>query len=69
MQPYQEEYIANLREIAALAARKKTEGYTFESYQTELAKNRNRIAGKVERNMELLRAGLFPLLDHLPESG
>ena len=69
MQPYQEEYIVNLREIAALAARKKTEGHSFESYEAGLSSNRLQIVQKVERNMELLRAGLFPLLDHLLEAG
>ena len=69
MQPYQEEYIANLREIAALAARKKTEGYSLTGYQEALVKNRMLIVQKVERNMELLREGLFPLLDHLLEAG
>ena len=68
MQPYQEEYIANLRDIAALAARKKPEGFSFESYQTALAENRVRIEQKVARNMELLRGELFPLLDHLLEA-
>ncbi len=69
MQPYQEEYIANLRKIAALAARKKTEGHSVESYQEALTGNRLQIAQKVARNMELLREGLFPLLDHLLEAG
>ncbi len=69
MQPYQEEYIANLREIAALAARKKTEGYSLTGYQEALVENRMLIVQKVERNMELLREGLFPLLDHLLEAG
>lgn len=68
MQPYQEEYIANLRDIAALAARKKPEGFSFESYQTALTENRVRIEQKVARNMELLRGELFPLLDHLLEA-
>lgn len=69
MQPYQEEYIANLREIAALAARKKTEGRSFEAYQEEWAADREKIRQKVNRNMELLRTELFPLLDHLLEAG
>lgn len=69
MQPYQEEYVANLKEIAALATRKKTEGRSFERYLEALEENRIRIARKVERNMELLRMELFPLLDHLPQAG
>lgn len=69
MPPYQEEYIANLRDIAALAARKKTEGRSFEAYQTEWMADRAKIGQKVNRNMELLRTELFPLLDHLLEAG
>lgn len=69
MQPYQEEYIANLKDIAALAARKKTEGRSFEAYREKLTADRAQIEQKVGRNMELLRAELFPLLDHLPEAG
>lgn len=68
MQPYQEEYIANLRDIAALAARKKTEGRCFEAYQDQLLRNRAQIERKVARNMDLLRKHLFPLLDHLPDA-
>lgn len=68
MQPYQEEYITNLKDIAVLAARKKTDGRSFESYQEELKTSRRQIDQKVERNMELLRGELFPLLDHLPEA-
>ena len=69
MQPYQEEYIANLKDIAVLAARKKTEGCSFEDYSAKLAADREQIERKIVRNMELLRAGLFPLLDNLPEAG
>ncbi len=69
MQPYQEEYIANLKDIAVLAARKKTEGCSFEDYSAKLASDREQIERKIVRNMELLRAGLFPLLDNLPEAG
>lgn len=69
MQPYQEEYIANLKDIAALAARKKTEGCSFEDYMARLAQDRDLLEQKAARNMELLRTQLFPLLDHLPEAG
>lgn len=68
MQPYQEEYITNLKDIAALAARKKTKGRSFEEYLGELLKCRVQMEEKAARNMELLRQGLFPLLDHLPEA-
>ena len=52
-----------------LAARKKTEGCSFEDYSAKLASDREQIERKIVRNMELLRAGLFPLLDNLPEAG
>ncbi len=68
MRPYQEEYIANLRNIAALAARKKPDGSSFEAYQEALRDNRLLIERKVKRNMELLKNHLFPLLDHLLEA-
>ncbi len=68
MQPYQEEYIANLKDIAANTARKKPEGFSFEAYQAELSANRGQIEQKVMRNMELLKGELFPLLDHLLEA-
>ena len=68
MQPYQEEYIANLKDIAANTARKKPEGLFFEAYQAELSANRGQIEQKVMRNMELLKGELFPLLDHLLEA-
>lgn len=68
MQPYQEEYIANLKDIAANTARKKPEGLSFEAYQAELSANRGQIEQKVMRNMELLKGELFPLLDHLLEA-
>ena len=55
MQPYQEEYIANLKDIAANTARKKPEGLSFEAYQAELSANRGQIEQKVMRNMELLK--------------
>lgn len=68
MDPYQEEYIANLKEIASLAARKKPGNRSFEEYQEGLLRNRRRIEKIVDRNMEMLKSELFPLLDHLPEA-
>lgn len=65
MQPYQEEYIANLKDIAVLAAHKSMENHSFETYQEELLRDRAQIEKKIMRNMELLRDGLFPLLDSL----
>lgn len=68
MQPYQEEYIANLREIARLSARKKPEGRSFEAYQKQLTENRRCVERKAARNMELLKMNLFPLLDNLSDA-
>ncbi len=65
MQPYQEEYIANLREIAVLTAHRKPEENTFDEYEEHLKENRKKADALVKRNMELLRDELFPLLDHL----
>lgn len=69
MQPYQEEYIKNLKDIAALAAQISPVGESFEDYQTRLSRRRVRVEEKISRNMELLKTKLFPLLDHLPEAG
>lgn len=69
MQPYQEEYIENLKDIAALAAQIRPGGESFEAYQARLAERRTLVEEKISRNMELLKTRLFPLLDHLPETG
>lgn len=69
MQPYQEEYIENLKDIAALAAHRKPEGGSFAAYRVELSRRRECVERKAARNMELLRTRLFPLLDHLPQAG
>ncbi len=68
MQPYQEEYIANLKDIITLTSRKKPVGRTFETFETELLQTRQLLAQKIKRNMELLRSHLFPELDHLLEA-
>lgn len=69
MQPYQEEYIANLRDIAVLTARKKPESRSYEEYCAHLLKNKAQAERKMRRNMELLRGELFPALDHIYEAG
>lgn len=69
MQPYQEEYIANLKDIAVLTARKKPESRTFEEYCEHLLRNKEQAEQKMKRNMELLRGELFPALDHIYEAG
>lgn len=68
MQPYQEEYIANLKDIAVLAARQNLDCHSFETYRETLLKNRRRIGIRISRNIELLRDGLFPLFDRLFEA-
>lgn len=69
MQPYQDEYIANLKEIAVLTSRQKPGESSFEEYLAKLLQNRERAQQLSRRNMELLRGSLFPVLDHLYESG
>ncbi len=65
MQPYQEEYISNIKQAADLAAWKKPDGLTFEQYAALLLENEERITQASKRSMELLRGGLFPVLDNL----
>lgn len=69
MRPYQEEYIANIREIAALTARCRPGGLSLEEYDSLLRRNEALAAEKVQRNVKLLRENLFPLLDHLFSAG
>ncbi len=55
MQSYQEEYIANVKDIAALTAHKSPGGRSFEEYLEELLANRREAEQKTNRTMELLR--------------
>lgn len=68
MRPYQEEYIAGLKEIAWLTARKKTEGRSFAAYYEQVLLDRERAVRLSERNRELLQGELFPVLDRLFEA-
>lgn len=70
MQPYQEEYIANLKEITMLAEEKgqKNRKITFEEYAALTKERRRQAEEKAKRNMKLLREGLFPVLDHIFEA-
>lgn len=68
MQAYQEEYIANLKDIASLAARHKAKGLGFEEYCAVLREDRELLEEKAKRNMGLLRENLFPLLDRIHEA-
>ncbi len=65
MQPYQEEYLANLREITALSAWRGPEGLSFDGYAARLLENEARVEQLARRDMELLRGQFFPLLDNL----
>lgn len=42
MQPYQEEYIQNLKEMITLAERKVAAGCSFEEYQERLSEERQK---------------------------
>lgn len=65
MQPYQEEYLTNLNDIAVLMAHKKGDERSFEEYYIRILRDRRLAEQKVKHNMELLRNGLFPVLDRL----
>ena len=67
MQSYQEEYIANLKDIAILSSRGQTPVQSFAAYQEKLQHDRCLLKEKVNRNIELLRNELFPLFDRLFE--
>lgn len=69
MQPYQEEYIANLKEISVCTVLKKPKEQCFEEYYAKCLGRQLLAEKKTRRNIELLRDELFPALDHLPEAG
>jgi len=62
MEPYQEEYIANLKEISGLAAESRQELQSFDAFLEKKLACKKRHEQAVERNMTLLRENLFPLL-------
>ena len=68
MQAYQEEYIANLKDIAALTTGRKAKGCSFEEYCAALNQDKERLEQKIKRNMTLLRENLFPVLDLMFEA-
>lgn len=68
MRPYQEEYIANIKEIIALTEWKRPEGESFEEYAAGLRRSEELAREKARRNMELLRENLVPALDRLFEA-
>lgn len=65
MQLYQQEYIANLKEIVMLTMGERREKLSFEAYLEQSDRKRRRGEELVKRNMKLLREGLFPVLDHI----
>lgn len=69
MQPYQEEYIENLKQVISLTSPAKPDGLTFDAYTALLCENEARTKRLIQRNMELLRGCLFPVLDNLFEAG
>lgn len=68
MRPYQEEYIANVKEFISLDLRPGPEDQTAETYAQRLQAQLRRRRQLSERNMELLRKKLLPALDHLSEA-
>lgn len=68
MQPYQKEYIDNLREIAVLATLRTQDCPSFEIYRDALLKSRALVTDRIHRNIALLRDNLFPLFDRLFEA-
>ena len=68
MQPYQEEYIANLKDITLLSSQRQTSNQSLSDYLERLQHDRSRLEEKINRNIELLRDGLFPLFDRLFEA-
>ncbi len=65
MQPYQEEYIANIKDIAVITAYRKENHCSCEEFYEQSLENRERAKELAKRNMKLLREGLFPVLDHI----
>lgn len=65
MQPYQEEYLDNLRQFDALFQRRQSKKLDFEAYMAQAQADREKILRLSRRNMELLRTGLFPSMEGL----
>lgn len=68
MQPYQKEYIANLKDITTLPSRSQTPVQSFATYEEKLQRARCLLEEKINHNIELLRDGLFPLFDRIFEA-
>lgn len=68
MQPYQEEYIENLKESSSLTVQSREKPRDFETYLERRLRRKEKQERIVARSMALLRENLFPLLDCLPEA-
>ena len=68
MQPYQEEYISNLKKIAELTIWSKSKECSFEEFYVEIFQAGKLLEQTVRRNMELLKENLFPVLDQMFEA-
>lgn len=68
MQPYQEEYIANIKEALLLFRRRNMQGKTFDEFYNGMLLEKHRLEQLTERNMLLLRESLFPVLDNIFEA-
>lgn len=65
MEAYQEQYLANIREIAALSDDDRNTGADFESWYQERLRADRRIAELRAQNMRLLNEHLFPVIDQV----
>ena len=65
MQPYQEEYLSNLRQFDALFRRRRLKEPDFGAYMAQAQADREKILRLSRRNMELLRRELFPSMEGL----
>ena len=69
MEPYQKEYLENLRQFATLSQRERPGELSRQEYTAQMEENRAQILRLKKRNMELLRSHLFPTLDNLFAAG
>ena len=65
MQPYQEEYLDNLRQFDVLSRRRGRSEQDFRAYMAQAQADRAEILRLSRRNMELLRTELFPSMESL----
>lgn len=65
MLPYQQEYIDNINKISELNKCYQKDNVTFDEYCSTIKENKKTAEGIVQRNMQILRDELFPLLDDM----